>query len=351
MNTRRSNARGGWTAPAQQHEVLQEQVDDSYMEEQYNEPMMQEDPVQSHEGDAVKTEGGPKKQKSWIKYGPDGKRIKHKPNLKKRNAVFRKALQPKTALMCLNELEMGLKFDVEAMAPMGQYTATVMVKGQEYRGYGTCKASAKQAAAEAALVSYVKPPAPKGQQADGEDDDDTPWKTIASFAMYKLFADWSEGKIAGASMNVNNQASFNTANYSDMRDYINAGPQQHGMMPQQQQPMQPNNMGQYLNQTGKVKSQLGVPSNLKPAKKMKEELKVSSHPVMVLHQLVPDIKYEVSEELNLDGSNSKTFTLTSYVNSVPYSGQGSSTKKAKFQLAKMVLKEVFDIENTYEPTN
>jgi len=347
MNTRRSNARGPWAAPVQQQEAMQEQGDESYMEEQYNEPMMQDESVTANEGGAVKTEGGPKK-KSFIKFGPDGKRLKYKPNLKKRNAVFRKALQPKTALMCLNELETGLKYEVEPMAPMGQYTATVMVKGQEYRGYGTCKSSAKQAAAEAALVSYVKPPAPKGQ-AGGNEEDETPWKTIASFAMYKLFADWSEGKIAGASVNLNAQTTYNNANYSDMRDYINQGPPQHAMVgqPQPHQQQQQDNMRHFLNQAPKARNPSG---GFNPTKNMKEELKITSHPVMVLHQLCPNVKYDVSEEMNLDGSNTKTYTLTAYVNAVPYSGQGPSQKKAKFQLAKMVLKEVFDIENTYEPT-
>ena len=30
--------------------------------------------------------------------------------------------------------------------------------------------------------------------------DETPWKTIASFAMYKLFAEWSEGNSARHTM-------------------------------------------------------------------------------------------------------------------------------------------------------
>ena len=49
---------------------------------------------------------------------------------------------------------------------------------------------------------------------------------------------------------------------------------------------------------------------------------MTNHPVMVVHQLVPDIKYDVMEEMNMDGSNTKTFTLTAYVNAAPYSGQG-----------------------------
>ena len=71
------------------------------------------------------------------------------------------------------------------------------MNGQTFRGYGTTKDLAKQAAAEAALVSFVKPPPPK--PAAGEtpnfEDDTTPWRTLASFAMYKLFNDWRDGRI------------------------------------------------------------------------------------------------------------------------------------------------------------
>lgn len=48
---------------------------------------------------------------------------------------------------------------------------------------------AKQAAAEAALVSFVKPPS------DELADDNTPWTVLACFAMYKLFNEWREGRI------------------------------------------------------------------------------------------------------------------------------------------------------------
>ena len=53
-----------------------------------------------------------------------------------------------------------------------------------------------------------------------------------------------------------------------------------------------------------------------------EKFKVTGHPVKVLHQLVPDIEYYENEEMNMDGSGTKTFTLTAYVNGFPYSAQG-----------------------------
>ena len=65
------------------------------------------------------------------------------------------------------------------------------INGQKYRGFGSTKQLAKQAAAEAALISYVKPPVAAGDS----QEDKTPWATLVSFAMYKLFNDWREGRV------------------------------------------------------------------------------------------------------------------------------------------------------------
>ena len=71
--------------------------------------------------------------------------------------------------------------------------ASWQVKGQLYKGYGSCRNSAKQAAAESALMSFVKTPLAMGEI--GTEEDETPWRCIASFAVYKLFTEWSEGKV------------------------------------------------------------------------------------------------------------------------------------------------------------
>ncbi|CAL4153081.1 unnamed protein product, partial [Meganyctiphanes norvegica] len=73
------------------------------------------------------------------------------------------------------------------------------VEGHKYRGFGSSKQLAKQAAAEAALISFVKPPVvSSGAEGDGTtlpEEDQTPWATLASFAIYKLFNDWREGRV------------------------------------------------------------------------------------------------------------------------------------------------------------
>ena len=55
---------------------------------------------------------------------------------------------------------------------------------------------------------------------------------------------------------------------------------------------------------------------------MTDEYKTNGHPAEVLHRLVSDIKFDVTEEINMDGSRTKTFTSTAYVNGFSYSAQG-----------------------------
>jgi len=308
------------------------------------EPKMQEEMMQEDMQESPQQQGE-KKRPPWHKVGPDGKPIKRKPNPKKRNAILRKALHPKSAIMCLNELQSGLVYDVEALAPVGNYAASVEVNGQLYRGFGTTKSLAKQAAAEAALVSFVKPPPPKPLPGQNRNDieDETPWKSIASFAMYKLFSEWSEGRVGNNHMNMMGQGQFHQAPVTDLRGYLNAPPMNaDDNVPNANITMHLGNQMQPMNSAagGATISQAA-----KPAKGLTEETKRTQHPVMVLHQLMPTVKYDSCEEFE---GNTKSYTLSTYVGTTPYAGSGSSMKKAKFALAKLILKEAYGIDNEYE---
>lgn len=70
--------------------------------------------------------------------------------------------------------------------------ASPQVDGQKYREFGSSKQLAKQAAAEAALIGFLKPPV---TTPENQEEDKTPWATLASFAIYKLFNDWREGRV------------------------------------------------------------------------------------------------------------------------------------------------------------
>jgi len=274
----------------------------------------------------IETETTKKTYPSWKKLGPDGKPIKRKPDPAKRNAIFRKHLTPKPAVACLNELVTGLVYNVEPVAPIGNFTASVVVNDEEYRGFGSSKSLAKHAAAEAALVSFVKPPG----DADTEgQEDETPWKTIASFAMYKLFANWSEGSGARVAPPLPEPSTARAAGGAVLRL---SQPQRAGIQP--------------------ARSRLGPPpkkvtpmDTLQPAKNLSDVVKTNSHPVMVVHQLHPSIVYEVEQKANED--NSFTFTVSAEISGQIYSGTGSKLKEAKFELCKLILLEAFDIENVY----
>jgi len=286
-----------------------------------------DDKIEDMDTTVDNTSEGSKKKPHWLKVGPDGKAIRKKADPAKRNAMFRKHLQPKTAVMCLNELVSGLKYNAEPLAPIGSFSASVEVNGSTYRGYGSSKALAKQAAAEAALVSFVKPP-PAADDKDAVDD--TPWKTVASFALYKLFAEWSEGSKPAAP-----PAPAPSA-VPDLRNYLSDA--------QQQKPSKPTANGTKKQQPAKQQKQAPV---LQPAKKIADEHKINNHPVMVLTQLCPSIKYNLEEK---QGANDKekSFTMSAEVEGNIYSATGPNSKKTKFALAKVILKQVWGINNVFE---
>lgn len=268
-----------------------------------------------------------KKYPAWLKLGADGKPIKRKPNLAKRNALFRKHLQPKNAVMCLNQLVKGLEYTVEPEAAIGSFSATVEVNGTTYRGYGSSKTLAKQAAAEAALVSFVKPP-----PAEGEEDavDETPWKTVASFALYRLFKHWSEGTTTSAPQPPVPTPSVRAV--PDLRNYLSEVQYQKAVA---NPPVNAVNMG--------AKKERKLTRG--PAKHIKEENKINSHPVMILSQLLPSLQYD--SEMKTLPDHTKHFTISAEVGGNVYTCEGPNTKKTKFDLAKIILKEAYGIENVF----
>lgn len=77
----------------------------------------------------------------------------------KKNSVSPKMVQPKNALMQLNELKPGLKYSVESQegpAHQPSFVVSVDVDGQRFTGRGQSKQLAKHAAAQAALKSFVQ---------------------------------------------------------------------------------------------------------------------------------------------------------------------------------------------------
>ncbi|XP_039498171.1 double-stranded RNA-specific editase 1 [Drosophila santomea] len=123
----------------------------------------------------------------------------------RQNRQLRKSMLPKNALMALNEVK-GVTisdFTIDSN-PDGGFTAVVTVNTNQYEGKGLSKMTAKNAACEKAWRDFIiakmtpKPPRVQHSEVDGDTnedeadapEDDLPMLNLASFAIYKLFAEW-----------------------------------------------------------------------------------------------------------------------------------------------------------------
>ncbi|KAH8420315.1 hypothetical protein KR009_009029 [Drosophila setifemur] len=129
----------------------------------------------------------------------------------RQNRQLRKSMLPKNALMALNEVK-GVTisdFTIDSNAD-GGFTAIVTVNYNQYEGKGLSKMSAKNAACEKAWRDFIiakmtpkptrlQPSQEKPSQVEPMDtaedegetpEDDLPMLNLASFAIYKLFAEW-----------------------------------------------------------------------------------------------------------------------------------------------------------------
>lgn len=111
----------------------------------------QEPNGKAEEGDESITTPGTKR-KSGSSQGSARKK-------QKKNSISPKMVQPKNALMQLNELKPGLKYSVDSQegpAHQPSFVVSVEVDGQRFTGRGQSKQLAKHAAAQAALKSFVQ---------------------------------------------------------------------------------------------------------------------------------------------------------------------------------------------------
>jgi Double-stranded RNA binding motif len=125
---------------------------------------------------------------------------------------LRKLLAPKNALMAFNELLQSTNPAEFKLENNGQnYVAEVVFNNIKYEGYGTSKNTAKNDACEKAVRDLIIAKLSKVQKNetvaksvsdnvemmdadsanDGDDDEDVPMLQLASFALHKLFAEWS----------------------------------------------------------------------------------------------------------------------------------------------------------------
>ncbi|XP_045593766.1 double-stranded RNA-specific editase 1 isoform X3 [Procambarus clarkii] len=264
------------------------------------------------------------RKRPWEK--PGGIKIKRKKVPGAKNLKIRRYVQPKNAVMCLNELRPGVTYTTEQEGGVGQpFCISVEVSNgtetQKYRGFGSSKQLAKQAAAEAALISFVKPPV-TANSTENQEEDKTPWATLASFAIYKLFNDWREGRVG---MCPPPAQPYGTAVPPAFLNQPVGGSAVKEESPQAAAFAEaicahlggraPNTPATDAKSTEPVK----VPN---PAKQVPENA-AGMHPVMVLHQMKPAVQYSVSQTMR---ESKPFFTVSAEIDGKEFTGEGEVNK-------------------------
>lgn len=306
------------------------------------------------EGEEDEGEDGQKKKRAykppWRRPKVAGSRLKRKKVPGFKNIRIKKYAQPKNAVMCLNELEPGVTYQTVQEGGISQpFCISVEVKGQKYRGFGSSKQLARQAAAEAALISYVKPPG------ENKQEDQTPWATLVSFAMYKMFNDWREGRVG---MCPPPAQPYGTAvptgsMLAGINAFFNQPPASGGdstAIVEEAKPQPAAGVETIIAHLGgRVPGDSATDPKAKakplprPAKQVPEGA-ATMHPVMVLNQMKPGVQYGVSETMR-DGK--AFFTLTATIDDQEFTGEGPNVKKAKLALAKTAILELYGVESSF----
>ncbi|XP_063225449.1 double-stranded RNA-specific editase 1 [Bacillus rossius redtenbacheri] len=260
----------------------------------------------------------------WMRKRPYPFKVSKAVMRRRQNARLRKMLQPKSALVVLTEVVPGAKFNfLEHINALGQvtYQANVEIEGKVYSGQSLNKTVAKQIASENALKAVLldmisKSPvkmeqsgSEKGDEnndgSDGEEnkekstdipEDEVPWRSLTSFAIYKLFLEWqSDGTV----------------------------------VPSEGMP-----------KTMKSPRQVDDFTRPSPLKKIPDN-PTQRHPVMLINQMRPGIEFlEVSRQGNPPNI---TFTMQTTVDGKEYTGVGKNKKEARKEAAKAALAGAMNI--------
>ncbi|XP_045122117.1 double-stranded RNA-specific editase 1-like isoform X4 [Portunus trituberculatus] len=292
------------------------------------------------------------RKRPWEKPGgrEDGIKVKRKKVPGAKNLKIRRYVQPKNAVMCLNELRPGVTYTTEQEGGVGQpFCISVEIDGQKYRGFGSSKQLAKQAAAEAALISFVKPPV---TTAENQEEDKTPWATLASFAIYKLFNDWREGRVG---MCPPPSQPYGAAIPPGIKAFLNQsiGPAATTAVKEESPQAAAFTEAICAHLGGRAPNTPAVdPKSTEPVKvpnpaKQVPESAAAMHPVMVLHQMKPGLQYNINQTTR---DNKPFFTVTADIDGKEFSGEGTNVKKAKFFLAKAAILGLYGVESTFEIT-
>lgn len=296
--------------------------------------------------DVMDEEGGEKK-KPWLQRTKEGgvKKIPKEVQKRRRNYRLKKMLTPKAPIMVLHELlgQTSVQYEVtEPASPRvasmpALYTAKTTYDDQTFSGMGPSKSIAKNICAEQVLQFITTKSCTtckteddvEGDQENGggrprrDLETDTPWVSLASLALFKLFNDWqAQGYVVPAGMMRGNQ--FNSP------DPVGG---------------QEGEEGETTKKKKNKKEKEGEPKGEKTLPENASE----KHPVQLLNEMAGPLVYEqtgqVSEPAGQTGTPpSCVFTLSVTVNGETYSGQGKSKKEAKKAAAVNAVGALYGID-------
>jgi len=271
---------------------------------------------------------GEEKKKPWFPRKKDGgvKKIPKEVQKRRRNYRLKKMLTPKAPLMILHEL-LGpcLQYEVsETVGPKASvpalYAAKTTYEEQTFSGIGPSKSIAKNICAEQVLQFITTKTCTKtededeGNEENGDGDKprkapetDTPWVSLASLALFKLFNDWqAQGYVVPPGLIRGSQV--------HIPDHLTGT---EGGAPGGEA-----GEGQGVGQPKPSKKQ-----NTPKAEKTLPENAKDKHPVQLLNEMVGPLEYEQTGQTGT--APSCIFTLSVTVNGVSYTGQGKNKKEAK----------------------
>lgn len=260
------------------------------------------------------------------------------------NQRLRKTLQPKNAIMVLNEMKAGVQFtfpETQGHMSNSLYLVHAELDGKTYVGQGLSKPLARQNAAENALkalllekMTAASLKARMDAESDGQasqstdssmsslkeentedeqmqvdtntdESEEVPWSSLASFALYKLFLEWHN---QGTSVPV----------------------------PRPGLPTPVKGSKKILSSASKLPVQKELPPNA-----------TNIHPVMLLNQMKSGLTYV---EISRVGNPPNTmFTLAVEIDGVGYTGTAKNKKDAKKIAAKAALLALYGL--TYPEEN
>ncbi|KAL0131575.1 hypothetical protein PUN28_002840 [Cardiocondyla obscurior] len=267
-------------------------------------------------------------QPRWRRKTP-GFKVNKKLKRLRMNQRLRKTLQPKNAIMVLNEMKAGVQFtfpETQGPMPNSLYLVHAELDGKTYVGQGLSKPLARQNAAENALKALllekmtaasmkaridaesdgpvnipmdgIKEENDDSNTVDTNTEDEIPWSSLASFALYKLFLEWHN---QGTSVPI-------------------------------PRPGLPTAKGIKKENSTAIKT---------PVQKELPPNPTSIHPVMLLNQIRPGLTYT---ELSRVGNPPNTmFTLAVEISGMEYSGTAKNKKDAKKAAAKAALLALYNL--------